>query len=119
MDYDQASNSFRYRFWGSHLTPLFGRDYTGSTFDDLPDSFKDISYETYGFVVERKRPCFIEFSVTDNGKQIILQNALRVPLSEDLINVSNIVSLIVLDYHKNQLEKMFDEQFQNFRGYVT
>jgi len=108
VDYDETSNTFRYRYWGSHLTPIFGKDYTGGTFDDLPDSFKEVSFKTYGFVVERKRPCFIEFSVADSGKQIILQNALRVPLSEDRTNVNGIVSLIVFDYHKNELERMFD-----------
>lgn len=107
VDHDATSGVFRYRYWGSHLTPVFGTDLTGKTFDDAPGSFTEVSYRSYGVVVEQKQPCLVEFRVKVPGEEATFQTALRLPLSEDGEYVSGIVSLLLIEYKKHEWEALW------------
>lgn len=105
VDYDARDRTFRYRFWGSRLTPVFGKDLTGKTFDDAPGVFPRLAHKTYSLVVEQMAPCLIRFWVTSDGKTSPFQTAFRMPLSEDGDTVSGVVSLLLLEYKKHLWER--------------
>lgn len=107
VDYTPETSSYCYRYWGSKLTPVFGRDLTGKTFDDCPGAFSDVSYKTYDLVRAQKKPCLIKFHATVNGNNTPFQLAYRLPLSEDGTSVSTIVSLVALKYRKREWDLLW------------
>ncbi len=107
VDYFPESGGYRYRYWGSALTPVFGGDLTGKTFEDCPGAFGDVSYKTYDVVRTQKQPCLIKFHATVNGAATPFQTAFRLPLSEDGATVSTIVSLVLLEYRKDEWDRLW------------
>jgi hypothetical protein len=110
VDFNPSQHNYHYRYWGSGLTGIFQGDFTGKTFDDLPPPFSYISYQTYDPVVQRKRPCLIHFNISDGATETSFQDALRVPLSDDGIDVSGVISIIVQLYRKHEMDQLVESQ---------
>lgn len=102
VDYTPSTETYRYRYWGSQLTPVFGADLTGKTFEEVPGNFTQVTYQSYGLVAKHKRPCLVKFTATIKGENTTFQTALRLPLSEDGQTVSGFVSLLLVEYKSHE-----------------
>lgn len=107
VDHMPENGGYRYRYWGSALTPVFGSDLTGKTFEDCPGAFRDVSYKTYDLVREHKAPCLVKFHATVDGRDTPFQLAYRLPLSEDGTSVSAIVSLLLFEYRRDEWNRLW------------
>lgn len=107
-DHLPADNTYRYRYWGRELTPVFGSDLTGKTFDHVPKAFRDVTYRTYDIVRARRAPCLIRFRVAREDIETEFQTALRMPTSEDGATVSGVISLLLMAYRKYDLDRLWD-----------
>ncbi|MBO6519299.1 MAG: hypothetical protein JJ900_00300 [Rhodospirillales bacterium] len=105
---DGERRGYLYRFWGSALTPVFGKDMTGKTFEDCPGAFRAASYATYDMVREHRAPCLIRFNARFGSNATRFQTAFRLPLSKDGETVSTIVSLLLVDYRKHEWEQLWN-----------
>ena len=94
IDFDKKTDTYRYRFWGSHLTGIFGADFTAKTIEQIPFMLRAASRQSYGHIVQSKAPQFYQFDVCDSKQTSVFQSALRLPLSDDGENVSHIVSIL-------------------------
>lgn len=104
VDYDNQTATFRYRFWGRSLTDVFRNDYTGKTFEELPDRFQDATIQTYSVIIESKKPSLAQFSIDDPKMPVRFEQALRLPLSNDGNTVSNIFSILMYPWERGQLK---------------
>lgn len=107
-DHLPDEGTYRYRYWGRELTPVFGSDLTGKTFEDVPKAFRDVTYRTYDVVRERRAPCLIRFRVAREDIETEFQTALRLPTSEDGKTITGVVSLLLIAYRKHDLERFWD-----------
>lgn len=109
VDCDDQAETFRYRFWGHKLTDVFRNDYTGKTFEELPDRFRDATIQTYSAVVESREPSLVQFSINEPAMPLNFELALRLPLSNDGNTVSNIFSILMYPWEaidlKHEAEK--------------
>lgn len=94
-DYDAEATTFSYRFWGTQLTETFGHDFTGKSFTSLPVRFRTVSIRTYSAVVARKKPVLVNFAIGESTVPLQFSQALRLPLSNDGTNVSNILTVLI------------------------
>jgi hypothetical protein len=102
VDFEDANNTFRYRFWGSRLTGVFGADFTGKSFDQLPSALRSASIDSYGHVVRSKVPQFYQFDIFEPDQTMIFQYAIRLPLSKNGETVSQIVSVLSIPISYNE-----------------
>ena len=110
VDYNAEEHTYRYRYWGSALTGVFGGDYTGKTFEDLTGPFRYISYQTYDIILHSKCPVLIHFNINNNGIETSFQDVIRVPLSDNGDDISGVVSIIVQTYQKHEMDHLVESQ---------
>jgi len=108
VDYEEDSDTFRYRYWGREIASVAGGDYTGKTVKDLPGIYRDPADRSYRTGIASKKPCFEHYSIVDKGKEINFQRVVRLPLSEDGRQVTGFVSVIIYPYRKIELQKLVD-----------
>ncbi len=90
---DVTKNTFR--FWGSGMNVIHGADMTGMTTAELsPPEFRAAVQRIHAKVVEYPRAYGTHYGFERHGGFEHLQNALRLPLSDDGRTVSQIVIVI-------------------------
>ena len=94
-DVEHDPLTFRYRFYGTHLARIWDRELTGKTTDDLQSVMlaKTVRQALERFI-EQKQPVFTLLRVSSPVKPQQLQMQLRLPISNDGINVTNVLTLI-------------------------
>lgn len=107
-DYLGTGQGYRFRYWGSALTPVFGKDMTGKTFDECPKSFRETIHVTYDMVRERRAPCLIRVNANAAGNATHFHTAFRLPLSSDGTTVDQIVSILLVTHRKDEWAKFWD-----------
>ncbi len=108
VDHNMQTGAMMYRFWGSALSDVFGADYSGS-FDELPDVFRPVAYGTYKLVLEVRKPIQVRFKVKVGNRFTDFQSAFRLPLSDDGVNVTGVVSLLDQNFAKHDWDRVKDE----------
>ena len=106
---DEQGSNFRYRFYGSGLRSIHNVELTGKTPDDVPVSAlsKSIKGE-FIRVEESKAPLFSVYGAdTAKGFNAFL-NVVRLPLSDDGEQVTNILAVVSYRQHDMALADMFD-----------
>jgi len=90
-----AKNSFR--FWGSGMNMIHGADMTGKTTSELsPPEFREAVQRTHAMLANQPRAHATYYGFERYGGFEHMQTVLRLPLSDDGRNVSQIV--IVLEW---------------------
>ncbi|MGB0669918.1 MAG: PAS domain-containing protein [Rhodospirillales bacterium] len=86
---------FHYRFWGSGLTPVVGRDMTGRTVRDLqPDGAMRVLFEHYRDTVQLRWATAHRVEFTIEGSMRVATYALRLPLFADDRTVDKILTIV-------------------------
>jgi len=106
---DAQGANFRYRFYGSGLRSIHNVELTGKTPDDVPVSMLSKSIKDEFVRVEQsKAPLFSAYGTdTAQGFGAFL-NVVRLPLSEDGEQVTNILAVISYRQHDMALADMYD-----------
>lgn len=94
----QEQLRFRYRLWGTKISEMIGRDYTGRLVEDvvLPEDYRRIS-AVLGEVVETRRPHFWQVPVPFIGRDFGSYRRLLLPLAADGQTVDLLLSYIIED----------------------
>ena len=94
-DYHRETDRFVFRFFGTQVTSVHGVDLTGRSPTDAPSPDLGLFVEEeFRRVLVEKKPEFLTYSFERPGGAVDLQTVLRLPLSEDGVEVSAIVSII-------------------------
>lgn len=90
---DMSQN--RYRFWGTRMTEIYGRDMTGRCPYDVPsEELAAVFRKMHSKTMHVKTPSATTYEfIRDNGV-LHMHHTLRLPLSEDGKTVSQIVVVI-------------------------
>jgi len=106
---DGQGGNFRYRFYGSGLRAVHNVELTGKTPDDVPVSMLSRSIKNeFARVEQTKAPLFSAYG-TDAAKGFgAFLNVVRLPLSEDGEQVTNILAVISYRQHDMALADMYD-----------
>ena len=99
VDVEPNAGDFLYRFWGSQRTTLIGIDMTGKMVSEIPDAYmREGNIKEYLEVHKLKKPLLCNTPVTTKPGIEVTFHSIRLPLTDDEINVSHIYSAI--DYEK-------------------
>ena len=114
VDIDPATRTMKYRFWGTGLTEIFGKDFTGDDPNELPSGdFKNGAISGLDRLIEEKRPnCEVRefFRPTGVMGSLIV---LRLPLSDDGQSITHALSVCnheITNPHKS-ISTFFEEVF--------
>lgn len=94
-DIERNPLAFRYRYYGSHFVRLWEKEMTGKTTDELDSVVLAKAVrgvlETF---IEQKKPTFsmLQFTALSGSRRLSLH--LRLPISDDGTDVTNIVTVI-------------------------
>jgi hypothetical protein len=94
VDYDRAKNDFRVRFWGVDLWDVFGIDLTGKWLSQVRHTEIMARFLKYGIkIIDTKQvQKTLHWAETTTGERETYP-VLRLPLSDDGVNVTNIITL--------------------------
>lgn len=92
------SPRFRYRLWGTRVTELYGKDYTGYMFDQVisPASREKIQ-DVFEWVIENRTPHFWQVPVPAENRDFVSNRRLLLPLATDGRTVDMLLAVIVGD----------------------
>ncbi len=94
-DYHGEADRFVFRFFGTKVANVHGVDLTGRSPTDAPSPELGLFVEEeYRRVLAEKKPEFLTYGFERPGGAVDLQTVLRLPLSDDGVTVSAIVSII-------------------------
>ena len=95
VDVEPNPGDFLYRFWGANRTTLIGVDMTGKRASDIPNAYmREGNFKEYLEVHKLKKPLLCNASVrTKAGSEVTFQS-IRLPLTDDEINVTHIYSAV-------------------------
>jgi len=105
MDCVGDTNDFTYRYFGSGLADGISADLTGKKLDRVPDSVRKEIIQTYNDVIERREPVFLRYDIDQDGERIVLQEGLRLPLSDDGRTVNKIFSIFLYPWTRLELRQ--------------
>jgi len=108
VDVDHARSDLLYRYFGSQIAEVFGADHTGKNFSQLSAPYITVSRETYDWVLEDKMPVslILEFSRVKATTQVM--ETLRLPLSDNGVEVTNILSVARFFSDRRKLNRMLE-----------
>lgn len=105
---------FRYRFIGTAITNIEGKDYTGSYFDEItPSSYAQSIIESNEPVVSSKAPVIYRATIIQGNDKIDIASGIRLPLSNDGSRIDNVLALIKSNTSLYQINKIFAELENN------
>lgn len=88
---------FKFRYYGSGFTKIHGVDLTGQSPLAVPlKNFGEFINDEFLKVFSQKKPNFVVFGYTNVKGFHALQRSVRLPLSDDGLSVSQIVSVVQL-----------------------
>lgn len=89
---------FRYRLWGTRVTELYGRDYTGYMLDEviIPTAREKIQ-EVFEWVIENRKPHFWQIPVPAENRDFVSNRRLLLPLAGDGRHVDMLLAVMVGD----------------------
>ena len=95
IDVSDSGDPFSYRFWGTGHTRVKGVDLTGKSPQSmLPKVVADLIFQEFTLVRNNKTPMsFVHDIRPQSDEASRIQETLRLPLSNDGQNVTNILSL--------------------------
>lgn len=104
VDVDRVANEFRYRFIGTKVVEMEGRDYTGRTVDDLEFGGGEASFKKQfeALVVDPKPTFFVIKAISQANVHRTLYAGLRLPLSSDGVTVDKILCMAHYDQDHDQ-----------------
>lgn len=95
VDVKPDEDDFVYRFWGSERRDLIGIELTGKSARGIPDAYmRDGNLREYRNIVATKRPVLCQTPITTTGGRAVVFETMRLPLSDDGINVAHIYSAL-------------------------
>ena len=91
--------NFVYRFWGTAHVRAKHADKTGKTVVDYPHLRGEAAFNEYSKIVKEKRPLAVKGTIDlpELGGLPFTQTIVRLPLSDDGIEVDKIVSIAIWD----------------------
>ncbi len=109
-DVIESPRDFIYRFWGTGHTEIKGVDNTGkSVRDHDPPSLGEIFWHEYDVVVTEKRPVAFRHDIREADDIVPrYQDVLRLPLSDDGVHVTNVISYADWRSSRESWKKLFD-----------
>jgi len=97
VDIGPAMEDNRYRFWGSQMTHIHGRDMTGmSPYDIKPPEVAEILYRVHERIIKDRAASANVFEFVKTSGVSHSHYNLRLPLSDDGESVSQIVIVVDL-----------------------
>lgn len=106
---DQSATAFRYRFYGSGLRAIHGVELTGKTPDDLPiPTLAHRIKSEFEAVRESCAPIFSAYNSDILEGMGDFLNVARLPLSNDGMSVSNILSVIFYKRQDRDLVALYE-----------
>ncbi len=95
VDVEPNAGDFLYRFWGSQRTTLIGVEMTGKRVSDIPDAnMRKGNLQEYLEVQKLKKPLLCNTPVTTKPGIEVTFQSIRLPLTNDGVNVTHIYSAI-------------------------
>lgn len=95
-DIENNPRMYRYRFYGSNFAQLNARDLTGQTTDDISSNvLADAVRESLEEFITQVEPQYYQVLSIDEYESTTLQNLLRLPISNDGVNITNILSIVI------------------------
>ncbi len=94
VDVINGGGDFRYRYWGSGLTRLFGRDETGSLLSELANAKSShIRFQQLRQVVAESQPSAFQTTFMESRGLLAAKANLRLPVADQPGEVTKIISL--------------------------
>jgi len=94
---DDGADRYIYRYWGSQLAHVHGKDMTGKTHEALSFyDFSDWTARVYGTIRERRAPVAFRGQFVTRNEVVYNDVTLRLPISDDGETVSKILSAVLL-----------------------
>lgn len=92
------SPRFRYRLWGTRVTELYGKDYTGYMLDQViaPASREKIR-DVFEWVIENRTTHFWQVPVPAENRNFVSNRRLLLPLASDGRTVDMLLAVIIGD----------------------
>ncbi|WP_425405285.1 PAS domain-containing protein [Hwanghaeella sp.] len=89
---------FRYRLWGTRVTELYGKDYTGYMLDQviIPASREKIQ-AVFEWVIENRTPHFWQVPVPAENRNFVSNRRLLLPLATDGRTIDMLMAVILGD----------------------
>lgn len=111
IDVIDRGRDFRYRYWGSFLADIFGRDETGVRASMHPIPL-DRQLRVYQFnaVIQRKIPLLFVSALERDGRVAVKKTNLRLPIMDQPNTVTKILTL-------SEFEPVRPEDEQDLIGY--
>jgi hypothetical protein len=108
VDIKQPITDTSYRYYGSHIAELHGFELTNRTINEIqPLPLRNHIIKQYEHVCQMRMPVIFATQFTGKSGQLLHHLMLRMPLSDDGKNVTNIVTLEVFDNYSNDLQEIY------------
>jgi hypothetical protein len=105
VDVLQQEDDYRFSFWGSRMTILFGNDLHGRRLSDIADlDVRDSVRQTYDHVVETGEPLFMRAEYAWPGGKYVPIERLLLPMATDDGQLGAICGVSVPDIADADLE---------------
>jgi hypothetical protein len=92
---EDKSISYKFRFWGTQRASLIGYDMTGRFLSDISsDDMREGNLTEYEYVRAQKKPILCQTPIVTSTGRPIAMSSIRLPLSNDGINVTRVFSAL-------------------------
>ena len=92
---EDASISYKFRFWGTQRASLIGYDMTGRFLSEISsDDMREGNLTEYEYVRTRKKPILCPTPIVTSTGRPIAMPSIRLPLSNDGENVTRVFSAL-------------------------
>ena len=98
----------RYRFFGTGICNLHGSDLTGKSIQaNEPPAFRQVCFETFEALVERREPLSFIASVPVRSSHRKRHHFLRLPLSDDGVTLSGAITFEEFGENREELRAYY------------
>ena len=93
-----ARTRYQYTLWGTQVTELYGRDFTGRFLDEIviPTKLSEVE-AAFNYTALTKRPHFWQIPVPIENRGFISNRRLLLPLSDDGGTVTHMIAQMIGD----------------------
>lgn len=109
VDVERGGEDFYFRFYGTNLAEIHGKELTGKrTSDGDPPDLGNAARDSMRTVVERRAPIFCN-AIIHSRHVINLQRLIQLPLSDDGTNVTHLVTVAHYERGIRDTKQLIDE----------
>lgn len=102
VDVLECRQDFRFRYWGSGLTPLYGKDLTGLVYSQVnAKGFRESGLPQYSHVMNEKKPILYGVLFEQERGLIATRVNLRLPIIDEHSDVVKILTIAKATFGDN------------------